>query len=30
MGAAGQSYLYCAAYGNGFFIVRGLVPAHSR
>ncbi|HUK40224.1 MAG TPA: hypothetical protein VLX11_04245, partial [Candidatus Acidoferrales bacterium] len=23
MGGAGQSYLYCAAYGNGNFIVRG-------
>jgi len=26
MGAAGQSYLYCAAYGNGRFIVRGFGP----
>jgi len=26
MGAAGQSYLYCAAYGNGRFIVRGFAP----
>jgi|SRR5581483_5463188 len=26
MGAAGQSYLYCAAYGNGNFIVRGFGP----
>ena len=27
LGAAGQSYLYCAAYGNGTFIVRGFGPA---
>lgn len=27
MGGAGQSYLYCAAYGNGNFIVRGFGPA---
>jgi hypothetical protein len=27
MGSAGQSYLYCAAYGNGRFIVRGFGPA---
>jgi hypothetical protein len=27
MGGAGQSYLYCAAYGNGTFIVRGFGPA---
>jgi len=27
MGAAGQSYLYCAAYGNGRFIVRGFGPS---
>jgi hypothetical protein len=27
MGTAGQSYLYCAAYGNGRFIVRGFGPA---
>ena len=27
MGMAGQSYLYCAAYGNGNFIVRGFGPA---
>jgi hypothetical protein len=27
MGAAGASYLYCAAYGNGNFIVRGFGPA---
>jgi hypothetical protein len=27
MGGAGQSYLYCAAYGNGSFIVRGFGPA---
>src|SRR5260370_32221702 len=27
MGAADQSYLYCAAYGNGKFIVRGFGPA---
>jgi len=27
MGADGQSYLYCAAYGNGRFIVRGFGPA---
>ena len=26
MGTAGQSYLYCAAYGNGSFIVRGFGP----
>jgi hypothetical protein len=26
MGTAGQSYLYCAAYGNGRFIVRGFSP----
>ena len=26
MGTAGQSYLYCAAYGNGNFIVRGFGP----
>jgi hypothetical protein len=26
MGAADQSYLYCAAYGNGNFIVRGFGP----
>jgi len=26
MGAASQSYLYCAAYGNGNFIVRGFGP----
>ena len=26
MGADGQSYLYCAAYGNGRFIVRGFGP----
>ena len=26
MGAADQSYLYCAAYGNGRFIVRGFGP----
>jgi hypothetical protein len=26
MGSAGQSYLYCAAYGNGTFIVRGFGP----
>jgi len=26
MGGAGQSYLYCAAYGNGNFIVRGFGP----
>jgi hypothetical protein len=26
MGAAGQSYLYCAAYGDGRFIVRGFGP----
>jgi hypothetical protein len=25
-GAADQSYLYCAAYGNGYFIVRGFGP----
>ena len=27
MGTANQSYLYCAAYGNGRFIVRGFGPA---
>ena len=27
MGTASQSYLYCAAYGNGRFIVRGFGPA---
>ena len=27
MGGDGQSYLYCAAYGNGRFIVRGFGPA---
>src|SRR4051794_3365427 len=27
MGTAEQSYLYCAAYGNGNFIVRGFGPA---
>jgi hypothetical protein len=27
MGTADQSYLYCAAYGNGTFIVRGMGPA---
>jgi hypothetical protein len=27
MGTADQSYLYCAAYGNGKFIVRGFGPA---
>jgi len=26
MGTADQSYLYCAAYGNGTFIVRGFGP----
>jgi hypothetical protein len=26
LGAPGQSYLYCAAYGNGTFIVRGFGP----
>jgi hypothetical protein len=26
MGSAEQSYLYCAAYGNGSFIVRGFGP----
>ncbi len=26
LGAAGQTYLYCAAYGNGMFIVRGFGP----
>ncbi len=26
MGTEGQSYLYCAAYGNGSFIVRGFGP----
>ncbi|HZY62770.1 MAG TPA: hypothetical protein VFE38_09605 [Edaphobacter sp.] len=26
MGTANQSYLYCAAYGNGTFIVRGFGP----
>jgi hypothetical protein len=27
LGTADQSYLYCAAYGNGTFIVRGFGPA---
>jgi hypothetical protein len=27
MGTAGQSYLYCAAYGDGRFIVRGFGPS---
>jgi hypothetical protein len=27
LGTADQSYLYCAAYGNGMFIVRGFGPA---
>ena len=27
LGTATQSYLYCAAYGNGTFIVRGMGPA---
>ncbi len=27
MGTADQSYMYCAAYGNGNFIVRGFGPA---
>jgi len=27
LGTAEQSYLYCAAYGNGTFIVRGFGPA---
>jgi hypothetical protein len=27
MGSADESYLYCAAYGNGSFIVRGFGPA---
>jgi hypothetical protein len=27
LGTGGQSYLYCAAYGNGRFIVRGFGPA---
>src|SRR5512134_775824 len=27
MGSDNQSYLYCAAYGNGNFIVRGFGPA---
>jgi hypothetical protein len=27
MGTADQSYIYCAAYGNGNFIVRGFGPA---
>lgn len=27
LGTAGESYLYCAAYGNGNFIVRGFGPA---
>jgi hypothetical protein len=27
LGTANQSYLYCAAYGNGTFIVRGFGPA---
>ena len=27
LGTADQSYLYCSAYGNGTFIVRGMGPA---
>ena len=27
MGTDAQSFLYCAAYGNGSFIVRGFGPA---
>jgi hypothetical protein len=27
LGSAQQSYLYCAAYGNGYFIVRGFGPS---
>ena len=27
LGGADQSYLYCSAYGNGTFIVRGMGPA---
>ena len=27
LGTPEQSYLYCAAYGNGNFIVRGFGPA---
>ena len=27
MGTANQSFIYCAAYGNGTFIVRGMGPA---
>jgi hypothetical protein len=27
LGTAAQSYLYCSAYGNGTFIVRGMGPA---
>jgi hypothetical protein len=27
LGTADQSYIYCAAYGNGMFIVRGFGPA---
>ncbi len=27
LGTANQSYLYCAAYGTGSFIVRGMGPA---
>src|SRR5262245_17615538 len=30
MGTENQSYLYCAAYGNGNFIVRGFGPAPFR
>jgi hypothetical protein len=30
MGTADQTYLYCAAYGNGNFIVRGFGPAPFR
>jgi hypothetical protein len=30
MGTDNQSYLYCAAYGNGSFIVRGFGPAPFR
>ena len=30
LGTANQSYLYCAAYGNGNFIVRGFAPGTQR
>ncbi|HKS06634.1 MAG TPA: hypothetical protein VJR92_10010 [Gemmatimonadaceae bacterium] len=30
LGTPNQSYLYCAAYGNGTFIVRGMAPGTQR